>query len=196
MNKYELTTERKKRDIVQAALTLFNEKGFIGASIKEIAAHAQVSQVSIYNYFGSKDALVAECADTIIIGKLQQAIGILDMDIDYTEKLQMALSLCTEELNLAISAHFSQIALADSKMIESIVESVNRRKVEIYRAYIERGKQEGCIDTSIATNTILVYMEAINTAGSKIENDDSIQEKIKHIHQLFLYGIIGNQKKG
>jgi AcrR family transcriptional regulator len=194
VNKYEITTERKKQAIVQAALTLFNEKGFVGVSIKEIAARARVSQVSIYNYFGSKDALVAECADTVIIGILQKAIEILDMDINYPEKLQMALSLCSEEVSLAISTHFSQIALSDPKIVGPLVESVNRRKAEIYRAYIEHGKQDGYIYTTIDTNTILLYTEAINTTGSKLKNDDSIQEQLKHVHHLFLYGIIGQEK--
>jgi hypothetical protein len=106
----------------------------------------------------------------------------------------MALSLCTEELSLALSARFSQIALSDPKIVEPLVESVNRRKAEIYRAYIEYGKQDRYIDTSIDTNTILLYTEAINTTGSKLKYDDSIQEQIKHIHHLFLYGIIGQEK--
>ena len=45
-------------------------------------------------------------------------------------------------------------------------------------------KQDGCIDKSIATDTILVYMEAINTAGDKIGNDDSIQEMKQDVLRL------------
>lgn len=55
MNKYGMTTEKKK-EVANAALTLFKEKGFAETSIKEFAALAHVSQVPIYNYFGSKGA--------------------------------------------------------------------------------------------------------------------------------------------
>ena len=55
MNQYQKTTEKKKQAIIQAALRLFKEKGFKETSIKSIAEAAEVSPVSIYNYFGSKD---------------------------------------------------------------------------------------------------------------------------------------------
>ena len=38
MNKYEITTEKKKNSIVNAALTLFKENGFTNVNVKEIAA--------------------------------------------------------------------------------------------------------------------------------------------------------------
>ena len=190
MNKYEMTTEKKKKAVVHAALTLFNEKGFAGTSIKEIAAFAHVSQVSIYNYFGSKEKLVSECAQVIVQDTLQRAVEIMQKDINYLEKLQMALALCTEELSLAVSNHFSKKALDDPKMMEHLVESVNRSKADVYRVYIEQGKLEGYIDASIATETILDYMEAINIVGSRVELNEDAPTKIKHIHQLFLYGIL------
>ena len=194
MNKYEMTTERKKKAIVHAALTLFNEKGFMETSIKEIAAFAYVSQVSIYNYFGSKEKLVSECLKIIIHGTLQRAVEILQKDISYQEKLQMALALCSEELSLAVSNHFSEKALDDPKMVEHLLESVNRSKADVYRVYIEQGKREGCIDASISTETILDYMEAINIVGSKVELNEDAPAKFKHIQQLFLYGVLGELK--
>lgn len=191
MNKYEITTEKKKTSIINAALALFGENGFTNVSIKEIATLAHVSQVSIYNYFGSKEALVAECANIIIQDALQRAAEILEKDIDFVEKLKLALALCTEELSNSISEYFSKKALDDPTMINLLVENVNRSKAEVYRAYIQYGKHEGFIDTSIATDTILDYMEAINIMGSKLEFDDDTSTKIGHIHQLFLYGIVG-----
>lgn len=190
MNKYEMTTDRKKKAVIHAALNLFNEKGFTETSIKEIAASAQVSQVSIYNYFGSKERLVSECAQIIIHDTLQLAVEILQKDISYSEKLQMALALCTEELSLAVSNHFSKKALDDAKLVEYLVESVNRSKANVYRAYIEQGKMEGYIDASITTETILNYMEAINIVGSRVKLSEDAPTQIKHIHQLFLYGLL------
>ena len=73
MNKYELRTNKKKEDIVNSALALFRDNGFQNTSIKQIADRAKVSQVSIYNYFGSKDALVTECAKVIMKNTLENA---------------------------------------------------------------------------------------------------------------------------
>ena len=191
MNKYELTTEKKKKSIINAALTLFKDKGFTSVSIKEIAALAHVSQVSIYNYFGSKEALIAECANIVMSDTLQQAADILRQNMDFEEKIKLALLLCTENINLSISKYFTQEALNDPTLIDLLTKSINESKNTIFREYIELGKQEKVIATTISTETFLYFIEALNIMGSKIEFDDDTSEKIKHIHHLFLYGIIG-----
>ena len=191
MDKYQITTEKKKKSIVNAALTLFKENGFTYVSVKEIAALARVSQVSIYNYFGSKEALVAECVKIVISDTIQQAAAILTKEISFTEKIKLALSLCNKRINLSISEFFTPEALNDPTFVELLAKNINARKMEIYREYIELGKQEKVIDNTIPTEILLDFMEVINIIGSKLTVDDDMSEKIKHIHHLFLYGIIG-----
>lgn len=190
MNKYEITTEKKKNSIVNAALTLFKENGFTNVNVKEIAALAHVSPVSIYNYFGNKEALVTECVKIVMSDTLQQAADILAKEISFTEKIKLALSLCNERINLSISESFTQDALNDPTFVELLTKNINESKTEIYREYIELGKQEKVIDNTIPTETLLDFMEVINIIGSKLKVDD-MSEKIKHIYHLFLYGIIG-----
>jgi TetR/AcrR family transcriptional repressor of mexJK operon len=50
-------TERKRRFILQAAEALFLERGFVGASVDDVAAHASVSKQTVYKQFESKAAL-------------------------------------------------------------------------------------------------------------------------------------------
>lgn len=191
MNKYELTTEKKKKSIINAALTLFKGRGFTSVSIKEIAALAHVSQVSIYNYFGSKEALIAECANIVMSDTLQQTADILRKDMDFEEKIKSALLLCTENINLSISKYFTQEALNDPTLIDLLTKNINESKNTIFREYIELGQREKIIDSTIPTETFLDFMEALNIMGSKLKFDDDTSDKIKHIHHLFLYGIIG-----
>ena len=56
LNGFERVKE-KKRAIKEAAFVLFSERGFNEVKIEHIAKEANVSQVTIYNHFGSKDAL-------------------------------------------------------------------------------------------------------------------------------------------
>jgi AcrR family transcriptional regulator len=190
MNKYEITTEKKKNAIVGAALALFKNGGFTGVSIKEIAALAHVSQVSIYNYFGSKEALVGECAKVVMSDTLEKAREILIADIGFLEKIESALSICTENVNLSISEYFSKEALNDTVLADLLTEKLNESKRALFREYIELGKQENAIDSKLPTETILSFIDAINTMGSKLEADD-MAALVSHIHHLFLYGIVG-----
>jgi AcrR family transcriptional regulator len=49
--------ERTRQAILDAALTLFADRGFFGTSIRDIAVAVGVSESAIYNYFESKTAL-------------------------------------------------------------------------------------------------------------------------------------------
>lgn len=185
MNKYELTTLKKKTAIIDAALFLFVHKGFSDVSIKEIAAKANVSQVSLYNYFGSKEALVAQCAKVVMDDTINKATEILEMEIPFADKLIKSLSVCTESANVAISKRFSEAALSDPALMNLLKENINKIKVDIYRDYIALGKKEKVISDNLDAEMILAFLDALNTMEYKDEGE------IEQIHHLFLYGIIG-----
>ncbi len=55
----------KREQILQAARSVFAEKGFHRATIKEIAARAGVADGTVYNYFANKNALLLGLLDWI-----------------------------------------------------------------------------------------------------------------------------------
>ena len=50
-------SERKRRAILAAATDIFLQQGFLGASMDEVAARAEVSKQTVYKQFASKEAL-------------------------------------------------------------------------------------------------------------------------------------------
>lgn len=186
-NKYEIRTNQKKNAIVKAANTLFLEKGFASTSIKEIAAAATVSQVSIYNYFGSKDSLVIECVKSIVQETIDKAYALLDTELPYLEKLSTALSLCTLDINTLLSANLSKSATADENFMKLISDGVNMLQADLYTKYIEAGKKAGCIDSLIPTSLILKFICAVNTINIAPEN---YKEEVNYLRQLFIHGIL------
>lgn len=50
-------TDRKRADILDAAIACFSENGFDNASMDAIASQANVSKRTVYNHFSSKDTL-------------------------------------------------------------------------------------------------------------------------------------------
>lgn len=51
---------RKRRAILEAATTVFLNKGYLGASMDEIAALARVSKQTVYKHFADKERLFSE----------------------------------------------------------------------------------------------------------------------------------------
>ncbi len=72
-----LKKERKKR-IEHAALDEFLSKGFLNASMRNIALNAQISSSNLYNYFESKEKLFYSITDRVyniisnLVGDLTQ----------------------------------------------------------------------------------------------------------------------------
>jgi TetR/AcrR family transcriptional regulator, mexJK operon transcriptional repressor len=70
----EANRKAKERRILDAALRVFSADGYAGASMEAIAAAAQVSKPTLYQYFGGKEALFA----AIMLEKRDEMAGVLD----------------------------------------------------------------------------------------------------------------------
>jgi TetR/AcrR family transcriptional regulator, mexJK operon transcriptional repressor len=57
---------RKRREIVEAAITVFLRNGYVGTSMDEVAALAGVSKQTVYKQFGDKERLFTE----IVLGTI------------------------------------------------------------------------------------------------------------------------------
>jgi TetR/AcrR family transcriptional repressor of mexJK operon len=60
---------RKRRDVLDAATTLFLEQGYLGTSMDQIAALARVSKPTVYKFFVDKESLLSH----IVLGTLERA---------------------------------------------------------------------------------------------------------------------------
>ena len=190
MNNFEIRTNKKKSAIIDAAKKLFKDKGFISVSIKEIASKANVSQVSIYNYYGSKDALVGECVSSLMNEILDQAREILHSKMDFKEKLVKALSICSDDLNNSFNDYFSREALKDSALLKLLTESLTKEKLKLYKEYIDIGKKEGIIDKSLSTETILKLLEIILVNHTDFDNSNVSHCYLQELQKILFHGIL------
>lgn len=71
----EKRSDRKHREIMQAATTLFVAKGYDGTSMDDIAAEAGVSKQTIYKHFTDKDRLFT----AIVLATTQQVDHVVGM---------------------------------------------------------------------------------------------------------------------
>ncbi|HAA4393361.1 TPA_asm: TetR/AcrR family transcriptional regulator [Listeria monocytogenes] len=194
MNNYEKRTLSKKTAIIEAAQILFGKQGFTAVSIKDIAALADVSQVSIYNYFGSKEALIGECARVIMQDTIALAEEILASEGTFTQKLERAIQLCNAEINLSLSKFISKEASKDQQFLILLVNNIISLKKDIYMKYVAAGKEAQVIDNAISDEVIQLFIDAINSLGLTVPEEE-LEEKQAEIIQLFLYGLIGQGRK-
>lgn len=69
-----MSREDRRKQIIEAAMSVFVEKGFKGTTTSEIAATAEVSEVTLFRYFSSKQEIFLEGIRPIMMGTLQEVI--------------------------------------------------------------------------------------------------------------------------
>lgn len=82
----EKRSDRKRRQITQAAAAVFIAQGYEGTSMDEIAAKASVSKQTIYKHFSDKDHLFTE----IVLATTQRVdhvVGLVADALDHTDDL-------------------------------------------------------------------------------------------------------------
>ena len=78
---------RRADEIVDAAASVFAERGFHGTSTQAIADVLGMRQASLYYYFASKEAALQLVCEKGVDGFLENAEAILATDVSPTEKL-------------------------------------------------------------------------------------------------------------
>jgi TetR/AcrR family transcriptional repressor of mexJK operon len=117
--------ERERR-LLDAALKIFSEKGFVGASMDDIAAEAGLTKPTLYQYFSSKDELFTAMMT-------QERDHMLE-SFEYPSASGMVAEL------YAFSWHYADIALRpDMLNLARLIISEAQRLPDIGRAYQASG---------------------------------------------------------
>lgn len=149
------------RRIQEAALDLFDERGFDAVTIEEIAAAAEVSPSSIYRYFGTKEQLILH--DEI------------DLELLDTMRRELALRPPVEAVRRAVAEVMTQFfgrdeTLARRKMRywaeEPAIQSAAALMTEQFTQLISTilaeatGREPGDLDTEVVATTLVWAMIA------------------------------------
>lgn len=100
-------TEKKRQDIIDAAIDEFREQGFLGAKTTSIAKRANVSSRTLYNHFESKEALFEAISQIMIERNWSMEPVPYDPGRDFVEQLKEALrgyiGVITEETAIGLN---------------------------------------------------------------------------------------------
>jgi AcrR family transcriptional regulator len=84
--------ERRYQEVLNAAATVFAEKGYAGASTRDIADRLGIRQASLYYYFSSKEAALAAICELGVKDFIQHLSDILAQPVTAAEKLRAAVA--------------------------------------------------------------------------------------------------------
>ncbi len=96
----------RRRQILAAAASLIQEKGYGGTSLDAVVERAGCSKSAIYEFFGSKEGLISALSDGIVEELSRALSGFAEAHVDAERALQsyaeQALTLILDEKHIAI----------------------------------------------------------------------------------------------
>lgn len=116
----------RKRRVIQVALQLFLERGYVQTSIQDIIEHAEISKGTFYNYFSSKD----DCLIAIIeIGREQTMVKRNELLLG---KQRSDINVLIEQIVVGIQLNYNQSLLP---LLENVFQSGNHDLKSAMRNY-------------------------------------------------------------
>jgi AcrR family transcriptional regulator len=134
----EIRIETKAK-IVKAALKVFAERGFQGASITLIASEAGLSHGIVYHYFVSKDAIFRELVDIALETSIEGVNQALSLPGSAWEKITNLSRALAGNAIKGESSYFFYImiqAMTQGKSIPGLLEHIQERSGEYFRELI------------------------------------------------------------
>jgi len=138
-------SDQKKKQIVQAAIAEFQEKGYAGASMDRISERAQVSKRTVYNHFDSKDVLF-RAINQCLADQVNSALELpYDPDLPIRETL---VRLGWAEGELMINPCFMSLArmvMSETIRDPELAADMDSRmtKLSVFTEFVERATREG-----------------------------------------------------
>ena len=80
--------QRRRREIAEAAIRVFNRQGFKGSSLSAVAAELEIDRASLYYYISSKEELFDELVRTVVERNLEIVKQIETSDLSPRLKLR------------------------------------------------------------------------------------------------------------
>lgn len=186
--------------ILEAALKLFSKKGFLGATTKEIARQAGITEVTLFRYFSSKERLFAEVINHYsFLPKLYQILEkVRAENISVEESLNLIargfLKVLESKKDLIRIMHAELVRYPDhiKKIYENTVEETLNLLGKYFDSLVTKGIFKA-LDGEVAARAFLgmffsyFYAKEIKEILKSREED---QEKvIRAFVKIFLYGV-------
>lgn len=170
--------QRRRDQILAAAMACFRRRGFHQTTMQEICAAAEISAGALYHYFGSKAEIIGA-----IVEEAREGANATFLRLAEQKGLIEALCLTASEF-------FGRLAEGDGAlMAEIIAESIRddaistqmhrsdenslRQTAAAIRAAQQRGEVDPALDAETAAHTLMAAIEGIGMRRAFLRDPDS-----------------------
>ncbi len=199
LGRRERERQRHREEIIEAAVTVFAEKGFHRTTVEDIAAEAEFSVGTLYNFFKSKDELYQSMIDYHFIQLSDEAMAVLDQatdPIDFLRKyMQLRIDLCYKYEAFVklytrerLGDRFANTKLWKAK-VEGLYEQFRGRLEANFQQGIEQGKFRNDIAPADMVSALEGMADGFMFDWMAYPESFAYSEKPGIMFELFLGGV-------
>lgn len=191
--------EESHRRILQASLDLFSKRGYVGTTTREIARAAEVTEVTLFRHFSSKEKLFEEVVCEYLPSPDFKQLVLMAEKMEYRHALEMIANTFFEDLRK--NKALIQIMYSESRryfeLMERVYLALIKNLTELLAKYFEGLQQNGTIrkfnsatgaKAFLGMFTALFESEDFFTILNSQQND--ISEVISEYIDIFTIGTI------
>lgn len=183
--------ERTRQRIIEEAATVFNRKGYAGASIYDVMDAAGIKKGGLYGHFSGKDEIVLEAFSHAVRDEQQRMLAAVDAADTAPEKL-IAIAQTFEGvaegddggcpvLNTAIEVDDDESRPELRKRVREALEKWQGLICKIVREGIRNGEIRPHVDPNVVATLLISTIEG-SVMLSRAERDTvHVQRAIDHL---------------
>lgn len=197
MNGFEKRAAEIKRKIVRTTLDMMRQTGSSRIRIADIAKTADVSQVTIYNYFGSKEALLREAFIQYGDDAIRDFEDYMNGGHSLKERIGHLLFNKKQSYRQLPPRLIQELLRDDEELVRHVATLYKDKSVPLAVRMIEEGKASGEIAEDVSVESVLavlqIYMnqsEQLLEMASRSGDTDTFFEGM---FRMFFYGVCGKQ---
>lgn len=193
---------QKRHQLLAAALDVFSQYGFNGASLDEIAQLAKMHKSNIFYYYENKEALYVEVLTTVM-QKWLAPLQVLKAELEPAEALteyliqKIEVSRHQPKASKLYALEIIQGAPHILAILKGPLKKLFKRKAKVISTWQEQGKISAEIDPELlilniwgVTQNYADFSTQIEMlTGKTLRNRSMYQRSIEHTVHLILYGI-------
>ncbi|KHD84545.1 TetR/AcrR family transcriptional regulator [Heyndrickxia ginsengihumi] len=194
MNGFEKRAALIKEKILRTTLEMLKTWEPSKIRVADIAKAAHVSQVTIYNYFGSKEALLHEVIKDYIDTSMKEFEEYMQSNMSVKEKIERIIFHDKEAFNTFSPHMINQLLIEDDEMAEYLQRVTNEKAIPLILQMLEDGKKSGEISNKVSSQALLMFinftLQHYGELMKMVEQSGNTDLIDSALHILF-YGICG-----
>lgn len=189
-----------KARLIDAGKTLFADRGYAGASVREICKAADASSTMIHHYFGTKEGLFNAIIDEFTAATFDVPLRLISKPPKTAEEMRLRLEMFISETFRAL---ISQAPVFRILVRENRGFVGGARYHEGFAGYLKEAQNAGFVDAELEVELItgmvldrlgnqIMYAATMKGDGKTVLNDEAYAEGwLAANTRVLLFGLTG-----